>query len=372
MNMATAVKATGNQDSVEVYSHPDAFPDDVLALFAAAEKISVEFGVPWYRNLVDAVFKAQSGVHFYVLRRQGVPVAALPIVAIKVPLGYQVESLANYYTALYAPAVAPGLGAAELVPLLKAVCAAHAPMVALRLAPMDPQSVSYGAFRDACKLAGLKPFPFYSFGNWFMQVGNTWPQYLASREGTVRSTIKRAGKKFAAEGGTLELIQGGAELEGAIEAYQKVYAASWKVPEPYPEFVPGLIRTCAGEGWLRLGVARLKGEPVAAQIWIVAHAKAYIYKLAYHEDYKAFAPGTLLTAKLMEHAMASDGVREIDYLIGDDAYKKSWMDQRRERWGLIAYNPRTLGGCMQWVREAAGRALKPWLAKLRKPGGPSA
>ena len=118
-------------------------------------------------------------------------------------------------------------------------------------------------------------------------------------------------------------------------------------------------------GWLRLGVAWLKDEPVAAQLWIVAGGKANIYKLAYHEGYKSYAPGTLLTAMLMQHVMEQDRVAEIDYLIGDDAYKKSWMNQRRERWGLIAYNPRSLAGLLGLVRELAGRTLKLVKAKVR-------
>jgi CelD/BcsL family acetyltransferase involved in cellulose biosynthesis len=97
---------------------------------------------------------------------------------------------------------------------------------------------------------------------------------------------------------------------------------------------------------------------VAAQIWIVANGKASIYKLAYDEAFKAYATGTLLTACLMQRVIEHDGVHEVDYLIGDDAYKKTWVNQRRERWGLIAYNPRTLAGNIGLARELASRLLR--------------
>jgi CelD/BcsL family acetyltransferase involved in cellulose biosynthesis len=109
---------------------------------------------------------------------------------------------------------------------------------------------------------------------------------------------------------------------------------------------------------LRLGVAWLGGKPIAAQLWIVSHGRAEIYKVAYDEGYKAYAPGTLLTALLMEHVIEVDKVAEVDYLIGDDPYKKTWMSDRRERWGVIAYNPRSLGGLAGWVREVIGRRVK--------------
>ena len=98
---------------------------------------------------------------------------------------------------------------------------------------------------------------------------------------------------------------------------QENYAASWKTPEASTLFVPGLIRSCAHRGWLRLGIARLGDLPIAAQIWIVANGKADIYKLAYDERHKNYAAGTILSALLMQHAIDKDKVSEVDYLIGD-------------------------------------------------------
>lgn len=239
---------------------------------------------------------------------------------------------------------------------------------------MDPESTSFRTLLAALQASGLVPFRFFCFGNWYLQVHDDWTTYFKNREGTLRSTIKRMTKKFAAEGGTLELVQGGANLDRSLAAYERVYASSWKKPEPYPEFVPGLIRTCAERGWLRLGVAWLNGEPIAAQLWIVSNGKANIYKLAYDENFKLYASGTLLTAMLMEHAIEKDRVVEVDYLIGDDPYKKSWMSHRRERWGIIAYDPETVTGMFGLSKEVLGRRLKPivarartLMAKIRKP-----
>ena len=71
----------------------------------------------------------------------------------------------------------------------------------------------------------------------------------------------------------------------------------------------------------------------------------------------------MLTAHLMRHVMDEDRVGEIDYLIGDDAYKKSWMDRRQERWGLVAYNPLSLRGTMGLLKTAAGALTEPWRKK---------
>jgi len=353
------------QQTVEVYRHPREFPGDVQRLFAATEELGVDSSLTWYSNLVDTVYPDHPGVHFYVTRQTGRPVAALPVLVTQARSGNQASSLSNFYTALYTPVLARDAGSDALLPLVLAVSSAHAPVTSFRFAPMDPDSHAYRCLAAALRAASMPTFHFYGFGNWYLQVSTDWTAYLAGRDGKLRNTIKRTSKKFAADGGSVEIVQGGPELERAIAAFEQVYAASWKTPEPFPLFIPGLIRSCAQRGWLRLGIARLGDLPIAAQIWIVANGKADIYKLAYDERHKTYAAGTILSALLMQQAIDKDKVREVDYLIGDDPYKQSWMSNRRERWGLIAYNSRTIAGVAGWCIEVLGRMVQLLKAKLR-------
>lgn len=351
--------------SVDSYRHPREFAPDVLELFESVCELGVESSVPWYQNLVDAVYRQHDGVRFYVLRHAGRAVAVLPTLIERRAKGSRLRALSNYYTALYAPIIAHELKPSALLPLVQALCAEHAPLSSLTFAPMDPRSRSYQHLLFALQTSGLATFPYFCFGNWFLARDMEWSVYLAGRDGKLRSTLKRKGKSFAADGGTIEIVVAGEGLERGIQAYLRVYASSWKTPEPFPEFVPSLIRTCSERGWLRLGVAWLHGDPIAAQIWIVAEGKANIYKLAYHESFAAYASGTLLTAALMQHVIDKDQVLEVDYLIGDDEYKKSWMGDRRERWGLIVYNPKTVSGFWGMAREMVSRALAPLRTRVR-------
>lgn len=347
--------------TVDTYVHVRELPPDALALLGQAEQQHVEFGADWFANLIDTVYAREPAGHevrFHVLRRQSRVLAVLPTVAQRSTLGREVSALSNFYTAIYAPALAPDIEAEDLLPLTRRLRKGGARAAAYRFSPMNPASREFKLLRRALGLAGLSTHSYFAFGNWYEPVRQTWADYLKDRSGQVRSTIKRNGKKFAAEGGRLEIVRGGDELEAGLAAYQAVYGQSWKVAEPYPDFVPGLIRLCARRGWLRLGVAWLGDKPVAAQIWIVANGRADIYKLAYDEAHKALAPGTLLTALLMEQAIDVDRVREIDYLIGDDTYKAAWMSQRRERLGLVAYDPLTLRGLLGLARQAVGAAWR--------------
>lgn len=353
--------------AISVYHHTDEFPHDVQQFFDERTKDNVEFSAAWYRNLLNTVYHNHNhhGICIYVLRKGGRTVAALPMLVKQRLSGKWMESLGNYYTSIYAPLIDPDLRARDLAHLLNAAKEAYKPLNSFRFAPMDPESGSFCTLLEALRLSGFATFRFFCFGNWYLPVSCDWKEYLQSREGKLRNTIRRMKAKLTAQGGVLELITNGSHLERGLAAYQQVYASSWKKPEPYPNFIPELIRTCAANNWLRLGVAWLNGIPIAAQIWIVANRKADIYKLAYDESYKCYAPGTLLTAMLMEHAIEKDRVTEVDYLIGDDSYKESWMSHRRERFGIMAYNPRTINGLFGLGQELLGRALKPLVSRTK-------
>jgi len=159
------------------------------------------------------------------------------------------------------------------------------------------------------------------------------------------------------------------EVEKGLAAYEQVYSRSWKRKEPYPEFIRGIVRLWAQCGQLRLGIARIDGEPVAAQIWVVSGATAYIYKLAYDVQFAKASAGSILTAHLMRHAIDRDKVATVDYLVGDETYKRDWMSSRRERWGIRAFDPTSPRGLIGAIRHIGGAAVKALLVRGRLASG---
>jgi len=334
-----------------------------LGEFTATE--NVEASTNWFELLQNKVYPLDPGVRFYITAEKKRPRVILPFRLTTNGSARTIESLSNYYTALYAPLVARDGDLLDVQSLLTAAVHDHKGAQVMRFGPMDPDSHAYSALFSGLRANNWIPFRFFCFGNWFLRVEGTWDDYLKKRRATLRSSIRRACKKFAAEGGTLAIVTTTEQIEQAIAEFQAIYSASWKKPEPYPEFVPSLIRHLAVRGMLRLGFARLGEQTIAAQLWIVGGRKASIYKVAYHEHFSAYSPGTLLTAHLMQHVIESDKVEEVDYLIGDDEYKRRWMSDRRERWGIVAYNPASLLGFALLVKEVGGRALKPTYQRMR-------
>jgi CelD/BcsL family acetyltransferase involved in cellulose biosynthesis len=123
---------------------------------------------------------------------------------------------------------------------------------------------------------------------------------------------------------------------------------------------------CAKKKWLRMGIIYLDDQPIAAQVWIVNSGKATIYKLAHDQKYDEYSSGSTLTTHLIQHVLEVDKVREIDFGSGDDPYKKNWLSQRRERWGILAMNPRSLTGWLGIARNIGGRAAKNAWQTLRR------
>ena len=360
MLQANKVTAPDTSDLiVDIFATVKDLPQDFQQLMDAASGESLQFGMSWMLNLEQSVFGEKDHVRYFTLRRNGQAVAVLPTLLARQTRGRHIAALGNYYTAIFQPAMLPGLPAAAWKPLLNKLRAVNAGLTSLTLSPMDPDSEAFVALELALSLSGFAAYRYFCFGNWYLKAPRNWAEYLASREGKQRSTIKRMSQRITADNGRVEILTSTQDLERGLTAYLHVYERSWKIPEPSPQFIPGLMRLCSQAGAMRLGIVWLKDQPIAAQLWIVSNGRAEIYKVAYDEAFKSHSPGTVLTAQLIQYALEIDGVREIDYLIGDDPYKKNWMSHRRERWGLVAYNKRSFWGIVGAASESFGRTTKP-------------
>ena len=370
--------ATGLLPTVAVQSAAsmtEIFTDEYeIDEFVARE--SFEYSAGWFSLLQEQIYPQDAGVRFYFTARGRSPATILPLRFTAKGQTRTIEGLSNFYTSLYAPLETEASTPFILREMLATATRDHAGAHVMRFAPMDPEAPAYRDLIDGLQAIGWIPFRYFCFGNWFLRTPETWEGYLKKRSGNLRSAIKRSSRKFLTAGGTLEIVTTPDTLEPAIDAFQEVYIASWKGAEPYPEFVPTLIRRLAEAGMLRLGIAYLEGRPIAAQLWIVGSDKASIYKVAYHEEFASYSPGTVLTAHLMQHVIEQDHVSEVDFLIGDDSYKQIWMSHRRERWGIIAYNPRTLIGFGLFLKEVVARTTRSlrlrgkqtWAKLLRRKG----
>lgn len=159
--------------------------------------------------------------------------------------------------------------------------------------------------------------------------GRSFDQYWETRPGQLRNTVKRKGKK-----NIVSIRIDPHFTASAWHDYERVYARSWKPNEGSPEFLKELARRESAAGSMRLGLAYIDGQPVAAQFWTVENGVALIHKLAHDERHVHASPGTLLSAALFQHVIDIDKVDEIDFGTGSDGYKREWMEDVRPRFRI--------------------------------------
>ena len=350
-------------------------PEETRSLFENVGANCFFSSLPWFSVFVGHALEPDDRVRIICsapdIKNGNAPHFALPAVERAADKGVlkprRLCSLANYYSCLYSPAFAGPDCRQAAYEVARAIATDAPRWDVVELKPLDVASPLFSALAEGFREAGFVVQSYFCFGNWYLDVGGrNFQQYFEGLPSTLKNTVLRKKKKLEKSGRAKIAICTGIEsLDLAIDAYEKVYSASWKQPEPYPHFIPELIRTCARLGTLRLGTVHVDGEPAAAQFWIVQNGVAMIYKLAYDERFRDLSVGSILTASLMQHVLDIDRVREVDYLSGDDDYKKDWMSGRRERWGLLVMNPRTLRGCLAILRHLGGRAVKRTIQSLR-------
>lgn len=280
----------------------------------------------------------------------------------------ELRALTNYYASLYSPLIGAAEPSAARV-ALDSLAAARPPIEVLDVAPMAEDDAL--VVQSALKGNGWITRCYRCHGNWYLpSEGLDFDTYMAQRPSQLHNTWRRKAKAFKRGDGParLQLVTSASEVAAAMDAYEAIYAKSWKQPEPYPRFVRDWAAICAARGWLRLGLAWVGDTPIAAQFWFTRNRRAYIFKLAYDEAQAKWSAGTVLSALLFEHSLDVDRVVEIDYLTGDDAYKRSWMNDRRERVGIIACNPRTLRGLLRGAYESAGALRERWRSRAAPAG----
>jgi CelD/BcsL family acetyltransferase involved in cellulose biosynthesis len=307
----------------------------------------------WWSVVLANAMPPGSAALFVTIRSGEEILSVLPMLR----TGARLHSLTTPYSCEYTPLFAAGLEPATRIAAMAAFARFCRPAGIVRLDAIPAEWDGLAALETGARQAGLRPIRFEHFGNWHEDVaGLDWAAYLQRRPGALRETIRRRSRRAAAlPGARFDLFSQPADWDRAAAAFESVYRRSWKDAEPYPTFNTALMQAMADQGLLRLGVWSIGAEPVAVQFWVVKDGTAIVLKLAHDETYKAHSPGTVLTTLMLRHLLDQEHVDRIDFGRGDDAYKKGWASQRRQRIGLLLVNPRRASGLVELLRHVAGR-----------------
>ncbi len=246
------------------------------------------------------------------------------------------ESLSNWYNFTWRPIFCGNYDEVTKLSLLRQIASlAKDSAYRISLSPVPDDESEARHITYAFKQAGWVVSKEECDINHILRLnGRSFDEYWRTRPGQLRSTVKRKSKK--------NIVSIRIETEFNEESwadYEHVYGKSWKPGEGNPEFLRQIAQQEADAGALRLGLAYIDGQCVAAQFWTVENGEALIHKLAHDEAHLSASPGTLLSAGLFQYVIDIDHVDLIDFGTGADKYKSDWMEEIRIRYRFDMFQP---------------------------------
>jgi hypothetical protein len=357
-------------------------PESYAPLLEQAEKNGFFHTQPWFEFLMEYVWESDELRLYAVEDANGHPLllaplrttlldGAVPFAKTLASVGHQenfsvlcllfnpaaeitpLQILTEFFKALRDPGSSPDPFAIDV----------------LRLWPVEADSELASLIAQALKDSGFRVQAYAnSFNRYEDTAGIGFEDYFASRSSNHRYNVRRRQRNME-KAGELEIEiyaneLSPEELQRAIDDYVLGTVECWQSPASLSSRpMLNLIRLSANKGYLRLGILKFNGRPIAGQFWIVSGGVAHCMRLAFHEDYKKWAPGVVLTSHMLAHVLDKDQVDKIDFGLGAEEYKEKWMKDSRDYSGFMAFNPGTLRGAFFAVKHIIGQPVKRFLAR---------
>lgn len=196
--------------------------------------------------------------------------------------------------------------------------------------------------------------------------------------------MRKRRRRFFKDGGTAARLIG-AEAIARLEAVAAVERGSWKGRRASTRLQQGTgqdilrhaLATLGERGELQLWLAEVDGRAIAFQIDFVLPGRLLHYQCAFDARFGRSRPGSVLAYLSLEHGWEA-GIREFDYLTGDEPYKLQRTNATRPIYQLAAYRRTLRGKAAYWqlvgarshLRQVkALRALHAGFAWLRRWAG---
>ncbi len=209
------------------------------------------------------------------------------------------------------------------------------------LYPIAEEDGAFVVLKEAVRQSGLHYDDAFAFGDQYLDgINFSGDDYFNSLPKKIRKDVPYC-KRRLMKNGELEfkVVTTPDMIDLSMDHYYEVYSKSWQQSEGVgPTFHRDLAKMAAAKGWLRLGILFFNKAPIASQFWLYCNSYAYILKTAYDQEFKKYSPGKILTVEMMKYVIDVDKVASIDYLHGDESYKKDWTSKRRERKQILVYN----------------------------------
>jgi len=168
--------------------------------------------------------------------------------------------------------------------------------------------------------------------------------YLRRRSANLRRVVARTERRLSGEAGRCEVVRLD-EVEEGLTILRILHAQRWGDRSAFlgafTRFA-AVCRAAAVAGELVINILRAGGETVAVVVSFEVAGRISHYQSGRAPGARWRSASTVLLARVCEDA-GSRGVREADFLRGDEAYKDRLTDHRRQLWRIrCAIGPRAV------------------------------
>ncbi len=208
----------------------------------------------------------------------------------------------------------------------------------------DPM-INFSELKKLITQAGINNDCYHCFNYYYLdEIPETGDQYLSSRSRKLRDNLRRYRKRLEDKGSiSVEIISDPESSPRCLDLHYRIREKSWKNHDQNSAFHRDLFEFASRKGWLRCCILMLDKEPIASQIRFVHNRHAYFISTMYNLEYKKYSPGNLLLAETAKYLIDTDRVTEMNYLYGDEGYKKEWLEKNGERNGIVLFNRSVCG-----------------------------
>ena len=192
----------------------------------------------------------------------------------------------------------------------------------------------------------------------------SWDDGLARK---FKSNLRNRENRIQALGEVTFEVATGNDLKRAFEIYYELDSHSWKSEHGTAVFQQANVKTfyellverAPDQIWIP--ILSVNGEPAAAQFLMVRDRTMYLQKTAYNLKFAPYAPGQLVTARLVRHGLAH-GMDALDFLAANMTWKADWTPRLRPHYQILLFAPTMTGRYAYWskygVRQSAKALLR--------------
>jgi len=179
-----------------------------------------------------------------------------------------------------------------------------------------------------------------------------WDQGLARK---FKANLRNRENRFQALGDVKFEIATGVDLPRALQVYYDLDSGSWKSQAGTAVFQQANVKTfydrlvdrARDQIWIPL--LWVRGEPAAAHFLLVRDRTMYLQKTAYNLAFAPYAPGQLLTARVIRYGLER-GMNALDFLAANMTWKSDWEPHLRPHYRLLLFAPSVNGRYAYWTR----------------------